>query len=279
VGSRRHGARIAEWALNSVLLIVALLMFAPFYWLVATALLPEARAFTLPPIWIPTHPTLVNFAQVFQLIPFGLQILNSVKIATITTAGVLAVSALAAYAFARLQFPGRDPLFVILLSALMVPRQVTAIPIFILLRSVGLLDTHAAIYLPAMISVFGIFLLRQFFLSVPRELDEAAKIDGAGHLGILWHVIVPLCGPALSALAIFTFQASWNDFFWPNIFLFTPAKMTVPVGLVALQGEAGTGPATAVFAAIAMIVVPVLILFVITQRAITQSVAMSGLKG
>ena len=267
------------WLLNALLVLLALVMLAPFYWVVVTSVLTTEDAFSLPPTWLPTRVTWAHFREVFDLIPFGRMAFNSLKIATIITAGSLLTSTLSAYAFARLQFPGRDALFVLLLAALMVPQQVTVIPTFILIRELGLLDRHEAAYLPALINVLGIFLLRQFFLSIPRDLEDSAKLDGAGHLRILFQIVVPLSGPALAALAIFVFQTAWNDFFWPNLFLSSPERMTLPVGLVALQGPYANGPVVVLFAALAMIVVPVLVLFAFTQRALTESIAMTGIRG
>ncbi len=272
--------RITGWGINAILLVLGLLMFVPFYWMLVNSVLPRERAFSSgSPEWFPTQITFANYTQVFDLIPFGMLVLNSLKLTAIITVGSLLTSTLAAYAFARLQFPGRDLLFIILLSALMIPQQVTVIPTFILIRTLGLLDTHEAIYLPALINVFGIFLLRQFFLTIPRDLEDAAKIDGAGHLRILRDVVVPLAGPALSALAIFIALAAWNEFFWPNIFLTSPEKMTIPVGLVMLSGRFGSGSPVVILAALSMIVVPVLVLFVFAQRRITESIAMTGLRG
>ncbi|QBD81586.1 carbohydrate ABC transporter permease [Ktedonosporobacter rubrisoli] len=270
--------RLSGWVLNLVLIALALLIFAPFYWVLVTSVLPANQAYSLPPTWFPSRLDFSNFGQVFQLIPFGSLVLNSLKISAIITVGAIIVSLLAAYAFARLNFPGRNVLFVLLLAAMMVPQQVTVIPTFILVRTLGLLDTHEAVYLPALINVLGIFMLRQFFLSIPRELDDAAKIDGAGHVRILFQIYVPLSWPALAALAIVIFQAAWNDFFWPNLFLTSPEKMTLPVGLVALQGTYGNGSPAVLFAAISMILVPVLIFFIFTQRALTESIASAGIK-
>lgn len=272
-------ARVSGWALNFLLIALALLMFVPFYWMLVNSLLPRERAFTLPPEWFPTSITFDNYTEVFELIPFVRLIFNSLKLTIIMTLGALTISTLAAYAFARLRFPGRDLLFIILLSALMVPQQVTVIPTFILIRELGLLDTHEAVYLPALINVFGTFLLRQFFLTIPRDLEDAAKIDGAGHLRILWNVILPLAAPAISALAIFLALAAWNEFFWANIFLTSPEKLTIPVGLVMLSGRFGSGSPVVTLAALSMIVVPLLVLFSFAQQKITESVAMSGLKG
>lgn len=271
-------SRIGGWVLNIFLVLLGLFLFVPFYWVLVTSVLPPDIAYSLPPKWFPTRITFDNFRHVFDLIPFGLLVLNSIKISVIITLGGVITSMLAAYAFARLKFPGRDILFILLLAALMVPAQVTAIPTFVLVRVLGLLDTHEAVYLPALVNVLGIFLLRQFFLTIPKELDEAAKMDGASHVRILFQIYLPLSWPSLSALAIVIFQAAWNDFFWPNLYLSSPEKMTLPVGLVALQGLYGSGSPAVMFAAITMILLPILILFIFTQRALTESLATAGLK-
>lgn len=271
--------RLGGWGLNGILAVLGLLMLAPFYWVFITSILTTEDAFNLPPVWFPSTVTFDNYRQVFDLIPFWKMVLNSLKISGIITLGAVTTSTLAAYAFARLRFPGRNLLFIVLLSALMVPQQVTVIPTFILIRNLGLLDTHEAVYLPATINVFGVFLLRQFFLSIPRELEDSARLDGAGHLRILLQIIIPLSGPALSALAIFVFQAAWNDFFWPNLFLTSPEKMTLPLGLVSLKGQYGGGSAVALFAATSMVAIPILVLFSFTQRYLTESIATTGMKG
>jgi multiple sugar transport system permease protein len=270
--------RLPGYLLDFVLVLVGLAMVAPILWLIATSLTPALEAFELPPNWTPWPVTFDNFAAIPDLIPFGRMALNSITISVIATTGALLTSTLAAYAFSRLDFAGRDKLFALLLGALMVPTQLTVIPVFILMRNLGLVDTLAAIWLPLLINVFGIFFLRQYFASIPRELDEAARIDGAGHLWILFRMIVPLSGPALSALAILMFEASWNAFFWPLIFLNSAENMTLPLGLVSLQSAQGGGPAVVVFAAIAAVVIPVLIVFIVFQRAFVASVASTGLK-
>ena len=277
--SRKMTGRLANWGLNLVLILIAVLIMAPFWWVLVTSFLSYNEAFSLPPKWIPTSITFENYKEVFNLIPFGRMVFNSLKISTIITVGAVTTSTLAAYAFARLRFPGRNVLFLIFLAELMLQQQVTVIPVFVLMRHFHLLDTHEAVYLPAIINVFGIFLLRQFFLTIPRDLEDAARIDGAGHLRILWQIIVPLASPAIAALSIFIFQGAWNDFFWPNILLFSQDKMTLPVGLVALQGAYGGGPVVYIFAGLSMVLVPLLILFAFTQRTLTQSIAMTGMKG
>ncbi len=271
--------RVGGWVLNLALAVLGGLMLAPFAWVFVTSLLTTDDAFNLPPVWLPSRVTVGNYREVFDLIPFWTMVLNSLKISGIITIGAVTTSTLAAYAFARLRFPGRNALFVLLLTALMVPQQVTVIPTFILIRNLGLLDTHEAIYLPAIVNVFGIFLLRQFFLSIPRELEDSARLDGAGPLRILLQIVVPLSGPAISALAIFVFQAAWNDFFWPNLFLTSGDKMTLPLGLVSLKGQYGGGSAVALFAAMSMVAIPILVLFAFTQRFLTESIATTGTKG
>jgi multiple sugar transport system permease protein len=278
---RRGRATAGRWgiAIDAVLLLGAALMVAPLVWLLVTAVLPADKAFRLPPQWIPHPLTLDNARQVPELVPFARMAWNSLYVATLTTVGALLTSALAAYAFSRLRFRGRDQIFIVLLAALMVPTQLTVIPVFILMSHLNLVDTTTAVWLPAIVNVFGIFFLRQYFESIPRELDEAAIIDGAGHLWILFRMLLPLSGPAIAALAIFIFESSWNNFFWPYIFLSSPEKMTLPVGLVSLQGSVGGGPAVVVFAAISMVVLPILVLFLFTQRAFIASVATTGVRG
>lgn len=265
--------------LDVVLLVLGVVMVAPLVWLMSTSLTNATDAFGLPPNWLPVHWTVSNFAQIFPLVPFAHMALNSLLVGVISTAGSLSTSILAAYGFSRLRFRGQNVIFVGLLSALMVPAQLTVIPVFIIMRNLHLINTLTALWLPALVNVFAIFFLRQYFNSIPRELDEAARIDGAGHLWILFRIIVPLSGPAISALIIPNFQASWNDYFNPLIFLSSPDKMTLPIGLVTLQSGQGGGPAAVVFAAITLVVLPVLILFLVFQRNFVASIAASGIRG
>lgn len=260
------------------LLVIGVLMLAPLVWLIVESLTSERRAFELPPNWIPKPFTTENFRQIDGLIPFGRMALNSLQVSVLSTAGSMLVSILAGYAFSRLTFRGRDALLMMMLSALMVPVQTTIIPIFVLMRHLHLVDHLAALWLPALINVFAIFFFRQYFNTIPRELDEAARIDGAGHLWILFRVIVPLSGPAIAAMTILAFEASWNNYFGPLIFLSSPENMTLPVGLVTLQAGQG-GSSVVVFAAITAVVVPVLLVFVVFQRSFVASIASSGLRG
>jgi multiple sugar transport system permease protein len=257
---------------------ISVVMFIPFYWVLVTAFVPQLEAFGKPPDWTPTNLTMQNVHRVFDAMPFWQMFWNSVKVSSIITLGVVVTSTMAAYAFARLQFPGRDAIFIIFLAALMVPGQVTVIPTFILMRYLGLMNTHEALWIPGLISVFGIFLLRQFFLRTPRDLEEAARLDGAGHLRVMFEIALPLAAPAIAALAVLTFQAAWNDFFAPNLFLTSPDKFTLPVGLVSLRAMFGGTPTT-IFAGITMVLIPVLIVFLLAQRRLTESIALTGIRG
>lgn len=276
---RRRPFGIGRLVTSLVLFVIGVLMVAPLVWLVSTSLIDPREAFQLPPAWIPIPFSTQNFGDVFDLIPLAQMALNSLIVTVITVLGSLFTASLAAYAFSRLPFRGRESVFVVLLTALMVPTQLTIIPIFILMRKLGLIDHLAALWLPALINVFAIFFLRQYFSTIPRDLDEAARIDGAGHLRILFQILIPLAGPALSALAILGFESSWNNYFGPLIFLTSPEKMTLPIGLVSLSAGQGGGPAVVVFAAITLVVLPMLVVFIAFQRTFVESVASVGIRG
>jgi len=276
--ARRIAGSLGHWGLSLVMLLVCLIMIIPFYWVIVTAFVPQLEAFGKPPDWMPSNWTLDNVRRVFDEIPFWRMFFNSLKISLIVTIGSCVTSTMAAYAFARLQFPGRDLLFIVFLAALMVPGQVTIIPTFILMRHFGLINNQAAVWLPGLINVFGIFLLRQYFLRTPRDLEEAARLDGAGHMRVMFEIALPLASPAIAALAVLTFTASWNQFLEPNLFLNTPDKLTLPVGLVKLSGMFRGSPIT-LFAGITMVLIPVLIVFILAQRRLTDSIALTGMRG
>ena len=263
---------------NTLLLLLMPVFLAPVAWTVVQSFLPQNSALRIPPVWATGHPTIANYSSVFSLIPFLTFLLNSVKITAIVTFGSIITSTLAAYAFARLRFPGRDVLFFIFLAALMVPNAVTAAPTYVLMHSLHLATSQTAVWLPGLINVFGIFLLRQFFRSIPRDLEDAGRIDGLGTMGILGRVILPLSRPALAALAILIGTTTWNDYFWPSIYLTNRSQMTLTVGLVSLQGEYREGSPLVMFAAVSMTVLPLLLIFIFTQRAITESLAMTSFR-
>jgi multiple sugar transport system permease protein len=268
----------ARLVVGLILLVVAVLMLAPLVWLIVQSFTSERAAFGLPPNWLPKPFTLDNFRGISGLLPFGRMAVNSLVVAVLSTGGSMLVSVLAGYAFSRFSFPGRDGLLLVMLSALMVPVQTTVIPIFILMRNLGLIDHLASLWLPALINVFAIFFFRQYFNTIPREYDEAARMDGAGHLWILFRLIVPMSGPAVAAMTILAFETSWNNYFGPLIFLSSPQNMTLPVGLVTLN-TGNVGSPVVVFAAVTAVVVPVLVVFLVFQRSFVASVASTGLRG
>jgi len=270
------GARIGLYLfVAAIIAIIAI----PFLWMISTAFKDQNTIYATPPTWIPSSPVLDNFVQAWTQVPFGTFMLNSLKVAGLVTLGQLVTCSLAAYAFARLRFPGRDLIFGIYLSSLMVPSQVTIIPLYILMHHLGLIDNHASLILPGLASAFGTFLLRQFFMTIPRELEEAAIVDGAGLLRVLLVIVLPLSLPALASLAIFTFNYYWNDFFSALIFLNSTANLTLPTGLVLLQGPyMATSPAI-LLAGVCLAVLPVLVVFLLGQRYIVEGITMTGLKG
>jgi multiple sugar transport system permease protein len=280
--SPRLGARLSirgrSVGLGGLFLVLAALMLVPIVWLVVQSVLGAQSALRVPPVWLPTHPTLANYREVFTWIPFLTFLLNSLKITAIVTLGAVTTSTLAAYAFARLEFPFRNTLFIILLCAIMVPNQVTAAPTYVLMHRLGLAQSQAAVWLPGLVNVFGIFLLRQFFQSIPRDLEEAGRLDGLSTIGVLWRIVLPLSKHAIAALAILIGSATWNDYFWPSIYLTDRSKMTLPVGLITLYGLYHQGSPVMIFAAISMTVVPLFVVFLFAQRAMTESLTMTGFK-
>lgn len=262
-----------------LLLLGGVVVMLPFLWMFSTSWRLAKDSFSLPPQWIPTAWRIENYRSVTQTIPFVAFVFNSLKVATIVTLGQLVTCSMAAYAFARLRFPGRDALFLVFLSQLMIPQQVTIIPVFILIRIFGLLDTHASLIIPALFSAFGTFLLRQFFLTIPPELEDAARVDGAGYVRTFVQIILPLAGPGMSTLAIFAFNFFWNEFFRPLLFISTFERMTLPLGLTLMRGYLGVGNVAAIMAGVSMAIIPVLIVFLLAQRFLIEGITLTGIKG
>lgn len=275
----RLRGRLFDWTLTALLVLGGILMMTPFVWMFSTSWRLAKDSFSLPPQWLPTAWRIENYQEVLQGIPFIEFVWNSLKVSTLITLGQLVTCSMAAYAFARLRFPGRDLLFLIFLSQLMVPQQVTIIPIFILIRVLGLLDTHWALIIPAVFSAFGTFLLRQFFLTIPYELEDAARVDGAGYVRTFLQIILPLAGPGLSTLAIFVFNFYWNEFFRPLHFISTWEKMTLPLGLTVMRGYLGVGNVAAIMAGVSMGILPVLLVFLLAQRYLIEGITLTGIKG
>ncbi|WP_420454364.1 carbohydrate ABC transporter permease [Rubrivirga sp.] len=270
--------RTASRALGyAVVYTAALLTLAPFVWMVLTSFKEIGEIFSYPPTWWPETFTLENYSAAFSAAPFGRYYVNSLFVATAVTLGQLVTCSMAAYAFARMEFWGRDALFFVFLATMMVPVHVTMIPSFMILHSLGLIDTYGALIIPGLASAFGTFLLRQFFLTIPKELEEAAFLDGCGRFRVLWQIIVPLSRPALATLAIFTFMGVFNDFLWALVVVNSQELYTVQLGLAVFRDrymtEWGSLMAGSVVATL-----PILLVFAVAQRHFIEGIALSGLK-
>ncbi|SED92791.1 carbohydrate ABC transporter permease [Ruania alba] len=248
------------------LVVAAALTLGPVIWTISTSLRSPAESFTLPPQLIPTDPDVTPYVEVFSQINMGLLTLNSALVTGIIAAGQMLTAALAGYAFARLEFRGRQLWFALVLATMMVPPQVTIVPVFMLVRGMGLSDTLLALIIPALPTAFGTFLMRQYFLGLPVELGEAASIDGAGPLRTFSSIYAPLALPGMAIVGILAFNFHWNEFFRPLIFSISEQNFTLPLGLVSLQGNLGTGSISVVLAGVVLSMIPALVVFLVGQR-------------
>ena len=261
-----------------VLIPLSALMLLPLVWMLVTSIETLAESRHFPPTLVPSGIHWQNYPDALAAAPFGRFFTNSLIVTLASVAGNLLLCSLAGYAFARLRFFGRDVTFIALLATLMVPFQVTMIPTFLIVQHLGLVNTLGALIAPNLVTPFGIFLLRQFFRTLPVELEEAARIDGCSRLGVLFRVVLPLSMPALATLAIVTFLWTWNDFLWPLIAISSTDKMTVQLGLASFQGAHQTNW-TLLMAGNVMALAPMLLVFVVAQRWFVQSLASTGVKG
>src|SRR5919107_1634878 len=275
---RPLGARVRTVISQALLSLIALLFLLPIIWMVLSALKPSAEVFTVPPKPFGSKIMLSNFADAWNYLPFGRFILNTIFVAAVGTAITLVASALSGYAFARLNFRFRGGLFVMYLSTLIVPQEVIVIPMFLIMKQLGWVNSYQALILPWAFTAFGTFLLRQFFITVPKELEEAAKLDGCGHIRILSKIFVPVSAPALAVLAVFTFITYWNSFLWPLITVSDTNKMTVPLGLQLFLGQQGQRWEL-LMAASTIAMVPTIVLVVALQKYLVRGIALSGLGG
>ena len=274
-GARRRGRDLRSLV---VLIPVAIVALFPLYWLVTTALTPSSAAIRVPPSLIPAEPTLENFARLFTQAPVVAWALNSLVIATAIMAGHVVFDSMAGYAFAKKRFPGKNLLFVLIVSSLMIPVHVTLVPRFILVSEIGLVNNPLGVILPSIADVFGIFLMRQFISSLPSELEDAARVDGASEWQVFWRIVMPLSRPAVATVAIFSFVGAWNAFLWPLIVLSRRELLTLPVGVATLQQEF-TQNIGMVMAGAAVGAVPMIVLFLVFQRYFLEGVRVGGLKG
>lgn len=252
-------------------------MIGPFVWMLATSLTGDAQLARVDAPLLPHPATTEPYQRLGDTFPFWRFAANSLGVAVVSTLVQLATSATAGYAFGRLRFPGSNLVFVLYLATMMIPMQVIIVPLFIEMRYLGLVDSYVGLLLPTLVSSFGVFMLRQAFLALPRELDEAAYIDGAGHFRVFTRVLLPLVAPAMATFAVFAFMSSWNAFLWPLVITQTEAYMTLPVGLSLLQGRYSTDW-NVVMAGSAISVVPVLALYVLAQRYVVRGITFTGIK-
>jgi multiple sugar transport system permease protein len=261
-----------------LLMLGAVTMVIPFLWMLSTSLKSEQQAYIFPPIWIPDPIMWSNYSTTWQALPFNLFLINSAIVSVFVTVGQLLTCSMGAYAFARLDFPGRDKLFVLYLATIMVPFQVIMIPLFILVRDLKWIDSYQGLIIPLIFSAYGTFLLRQFFKSIPGELEDAAKIDGCSYFRIYWNIMLPLSKPALATLGIFVFMWSWNNFLWPLLVINSLEMKTLPLGLAYFLGQYTIyWNLLMVGATIALI--PILVLFFLAQRYFIEGITLTGLKG
>ena len=270
--------RAARLLLHAALVALAAAALLPLLWMVAVSFMPAGTASVSPPPLLPHHPTTANYRLLFASQGMGRYFANSLCLALLCTACSLLCNSLAGFAFAKLRFAGSEALLRVLLAALVIPSQVAMMPLFLMMKWLGFVNTYAGVVLPAAASIFGVFLVRQYALSIPDELLEAARIDGAGEGRIFLRIVLPVLRPILVTLAIFTFLASWNDFLWPLIAIQSEPHMTLQLGLSTFQGAHATNW-TLLMAGNVMATLPMLVAFVVAQKQFVNSIASAGVKG
>ncbi len=278
VGREVGQSRLQALLVNGALLALAMVSLAPLLWMVSVSLMPAGEASAFPPPLLPSAPTGLNYHALLARTGMARNFANSLLVAGAITAGSLLVNTLAGYAFAKLRFRGRERLFQLLLAALVVPAQVAMLPLFLLMKQLGLVNTYGGVVVPALASVFGIFLVRQYARSIPDELLEAARMDGAGEGRIFFSIVLPMLKPVLVTLAIFSFMAAWNDFMWPLIVLADQEHYTLPVALATLSRE-HIMDVEMMMAGAVVTVLPVLLLFLLLQRYYIQGLLLGSVKG
>jgi multiple sugar transport system permease protein len=277
--SVQHRTRL--WLSTALIVIGAILMLTPFAWMISTSLKPEGDVFLIPIQWIPRRFVWSNYPEALTFVPYARYFFNSMQVAVLAVLGTVLSSSLVAFAFARLRGPGKNILFIILLSTLMLPGEVTLVPVYLLFRHLGWLDTYMPLIMPSWLggNAFYIFLMRQFFLTIPTELDDAAKIDGANLFHIYARIVMPLSKPALATVAIFAFFTNWNSFLLPLIYLNTAEKYTLPVGLRLYLSSLANSHWNYLMAATLVAIIPPLVLFFISQRFFVEGAVLTGVKG
>lgn len=272
-GRRRRAVGLGPLLSVLVLTIAAVLIVAPVLWALSTSLRTPAQAFNNPPQWIPTHPAWSNYRSVFSQVPMWKFIGNSFLITGLIVLAQIVACTMSGYAFAMVRFRGRGITFALILATMMVPLQATIIPVFLIVNYLGLVDSQFGLVLPAASSAFGTFLMRQYFLQMPLEIGEAARVDGANHWQVFLRIYAPMAFAPMATLGVLTFAAYWNEFYRPLVFLLSNSKFTLPVGLVSLQGNFGTGSISIVLAGVVVALIPSVLVFVFAQRYFVQGIA------
>jgi len=278
IDSARQRERITRVVLYILLVLGAFLAILPMVWMVSASLMPSGEASTYPPHFFPSTVTLTHYTDLFTRLNLGRNLLNSAFVAFVVTFASLFINSLAGYAFAKLRFRGRDRLFRVLSTGLVLPVQVAMLPLFLLLKNLGLINTYWGVIIPGLASIFGIFLVRQYALSIPDEMLDAARVDGASEFRIFWSIVIPGIAPILATLSIWTFLATWNDFMWPLIVLADASHYTLPVALANLSGE-HVQDTELMMAGSVLTVIPVMIVFLFLQRYYIQGVMAGSVKG
>jgi multiple sugar transport system permease protein len=270
--------RMTRALLYTLLVVGAVLALLPMVWMVSASLMPSGEASTYPPHFFPSRLTFAHYTDLFTRLNLGRYFLNSAFVAFVVTFASLAINSMAGYAFAKLRFRGRDRLFRVLSTGLVLPVQVAMLPLFLLLKNLGLINTYWGVIIPGMASIFGIFLVRQYALAIPDEMLDAARVDGASEFRIFWSIVVPGIVPILATLSIWTFLATWNDFMWPLIVLSDESHYTLPVALANLAGE-HVQDTELMMAGSVLTVIPVMLVFLFLQRYYIQGVMAGSVKG
>ena len=275
MNTTRHGNR---WWLYVLLTIALLAVISPFLWMILGSFKGEGELRQAPPTWLPQNPSWDNYAQLFSRLKFSTYFLNSTIVAVVVTAGNLLFCSMLGYALAMLDFKGKRVVFTAVMTTLMIPGVVTFVPLFVLVANAGLIDSIPGLILPFLVSPFGVFLMRQFFLGLPRDLLDAGRVDGAGELRIFARIFLPLCGPALATLGILTFLGSWNNFLWPLVVAQTEAHYTLPVALALYSTGQNSTQYGLLLAGATVVVLPILLVFMVFQRRFIEGIATTGIK-
>ena len=278
VESFRNRQRVAQLLLYGLLILGAVMALLPMVWMVSASLMPAGEASTYPPSFFPSRLTLEHYENLFTRLDLGRYLFNSALVAVVVTLTSLIINSMAGYAFAKLRFKGRDRLFKTLSTGLVLPVQVAMLPLFLLMKNLGLINTYWGVIIPGLASIFGIFLVRQYALAIPDEMLDAARVDGASEMKIFWSIVVPGIVPILATLAIWTFLATWNDFMWPLIVLSDESRYTLPVALANLSGE-HVQDTELMMAGSVITVIPVMLVFLFLQRYYIQGVMAGSVKG